>query len=415
MTDSPEILKDAAMDEGLSPEDLAFRDEVRTFLDEKFDPDLRALSERQAGVFAEGEVARRWHKLLYEKGWVAPSWPKQYGGTGWTATQREIYQAECARAGTPALPGMGVSLCAPVIMRFGTDEQKNYFLPRMLSNEHYWCQGYSEPQAGSDLSSLQTRAVRDGDDYVVNGSKIWTTHAHNANWIFLLVRTSTEGKQQAGISFLVSPMDAPGISVRPIISMSGEHEVNQVFFDDVRIPVKNRMGEENQGWSVAKYLLEFERGGGSFGVGMRVAMDKMKAIARQESRDAAGGDLLDDTSFRRKTASLEIELMAADWTDRRLSSGHAVGESVGNAAASMKKLLGSERGQNLAELSVEALAHYAVPDQRASLGVGANETPVGPEYAATPVARYLNGRASTVFGGSSEVQRNIIARVALGL
>jgi alkylation response protein AidB-like acyl-CoA dehydrogenase len=402
------------MDEGLSSDELAFRDEVRAFLAEKFDAQLRALSARQAGVFAEGELARRWHRILYERGWIAPSWPKEYGGTGWTGAQREIFQAECARAGTPALPGMGMSLCAPVIMKYGSDEQKAFFLPRMLSGEHYWCQGYSEPQSGSDLASLQTRAVRDGDDYVVNGSKIWTTHAQYANWIFVLVRTSTEGKQQQGISFLVSPMDAPGISVRPIISMSGEHEINQVFFDDVRIPVRNRMGEENEGWTVAKYLLEFERGGGSFGVGMHVTLDKVKAVAELERSDD-DGSLLEDAAFRRKTATLEIEVMAADWTDRRLSSGRAVGQSVGNAAASMKKLLGSEIGQRVAELSVESIGHYAVPDQRASLGVGANEPPVGPEYAATPVAKYLNGRASTIFGGSSEVQRNVIARGALGL
>ena len=242
------------MDEALSPEDLAFRDEVRTFLDAKFSPELRELSARQAGVFAEGELARRWHRILYEQGWIAPLWPTEYGGTGWTGAQREIFQAECAKVGTPSLPAMGLSLCAPVIMKFGSEAQKAYFLPRILSNEHYWCQGYSEPQSGSDLASLQTRAMRDGADYVVNGSKIWTTHAHYANWIFLLVRTSTEGKQQQGISFLVSPMDAPGITVRPIISMSGDHEVNQVFFDNVRIPVANRMGEENQGWTVAKYL-----------------------------------------------------------------------------------------------------------------------------------------------------------------
>jgi alkylation response protein AidB-like acyl-CoA dehydrogenase len=402
------------MEEGLSPEDLAFRDEVRAFLDAKFDPELRAMSARQAGVFADGALARRWHRILYEQGWVAPMWPKAYGGTGWTGAQREVFQAECARVGTPNLPGMGLSLCAPVIMHFGTEAQKAYFLPRILSNEHYWCQGYSEPQSGSDLASLQTRAVRDGDDYVVNGSKIWTTHAHNANWIFLLVRTSTEGKQQQGITFLVSPMDAPGITVRPIISMSGDHEVNQVFLEDVRIPVANRMGEENQGWTVAKYLLEFERGGGSFGVGLHTSLDKVKAIARQEVADDAD-DLLEDASFRRKTASLEIEVMAADWTDRRLNSGRVVGQSVGSAASSMKKLLGSELGQRVAELSVEALGHYAVPDQRAALTVGSNAPAIGPDYAATPVAKYLNGRASTIFGGSSEVQRNVLTRVGLGL
>jgi len=402
------------MDDDLTAEGLAFRDEVRAFLDDKFDLELRSWAARQAGVFAEGELARRWHRMLYEQGWIAPSWPKEYGGPGWTDEQRTIFQTECARAGTPSLPGMGLSLCGPVIMRYGTPEQKAFFLPAMLSGEHYWCQGYSEPQAGSDLASLQTRAIRDGDDYVVNGSKIWTTHAQFANWIFLLVRTSTEGKRQAGISFLVAPMNTPGISVRPIISISGEHEINQVFFDDARIPVANRMGAENEGWTVAKYLLEFERGGGSAGAALRVAMDHAASLARSEHGDD-GGPLTRDPDFSRKLATLEIDILAADWTERRLSSGHASGESVGNAAASMKKLTASETGQKVAELTMETLGHYVQPDQRASLGVGANEAPVGPDYARTPTAKFLNGRASTIFGGSSEVQRNILARVALGL
>lgn len=402
------------MDDDLIPDERLFRDEVRAFLDEKFDPELRAWSVRQAGVFAEGDLARRWHRILHERGWSAPAWPLEYGGTGWTTRQRAIFQDECARAGTPNLPGMGLALCAPVIMKYGTPEQKAYFLPRMLSGEHYWCQGYSEPQSGSDLASLQTKAVRDGNDYVVNGSKIWTTHAQYANWIFLLVRTATEGKRQAGITFLVSPMDASGISVRPIMSMSGEHEVNQVFLDDVRVPVANRFGAENEGWTVAKYLLEFERGGGSSAVGLRKAMERVRTIATAERGDG-GGTLLEDPDFRRKTARLEIELIAADWLERRLNSGRAIGESVGNSAASMKKLMASELGQQLAELTMEALGNYAAPDQRASLGMGANEPPIGPEYAVTPTARFLNGRASTIFGGSSEVQRNILARVALGL
>ena len=401
------------MDDNLSPEDRAFRDEVVAFLEEKFDPELRAQTERQAGVFAEDSVARRWHKALFEKGWAAPSWPKEYGGPGWTAKQREIYSIECARAGVPALPSMGITLCGPVIMKYGTPEQKAFFLPKMLSGEHVWAQGYSEPQSGSDLSSLQTRAVRDGDDYVVNGSKIWTTNAHNADWIFMLVRTSTEGKQQAGISFLVSPMNAPGITVRPIISTSGEHELNQVFFDNLRVPVANRMGEENQGWTVAKYLLEFERGGGSLGVGLRVGMEKVKAMAAKET-DGAAASLLEDTSFRRKFASLEIDMITADWTDLYLSSGKAVGESVGGAAASIKKMLASQKSQDIAELAVEVLGVYAQPDQRRGLGAYPQEPPIGPAYALTPTTRHINNRASTVYGGSNEVQHNILARL-LGL
>ncbi|MDB5447938.1 MAG: acyl-CoA dehydrogenase [Phenylobacterium sp.] len=402
------------MDDELTAEELAFRDEVRAFLDDKFDAELRAWSARQAGVFAEGELTRRWHRILYERGWAAPSWPKEYGGPGWTGRQGAIFLNECARAGTPNLPGMGLNLCGPVIMRYGTDEQKAFFLPRMLSGEHYWCQGYSEPESGSDLASLQMRAERDGDDYVVTGSKIWTTHAQYANWIFLLVRTSPQVKPQAGISFIVSPMDAPGVSVRPIISMSGEHEVNQVFFDEVRVPVANRLGPENEGWTVAKYLLEFERGGGSRAVGLKLALDRALEIARAERSDE-GGPLLKDPDFRRRAAALEIDVMAADWLERRLSSGKSVSESVGNAAASLKKLIASETGQKISELAMDALGHYGAPDQRASLGVGANEPPIGPDHAATPTAKFLNARASTIFGGSSEVQRNILARVALGL
>ncbi len=401
------------MEEDLSPEDRAFRDEVRAFLDEKFDAELRAQTERQAGVFAENSVARLWHKALHSKGWAAPGWPKEYGGPGWTARQREIFSMECARVGTPALPSMGITLCGPVIMRYGTQEQKDYFLPRMLSGEHVWAQGYSEPQSGSDLSSLQTRAMRDGDHYVVNGSKIWTTNAHNADWIFMLVRTSTEGKQQAGISFLVSPMNAPGITIRPIISTSGEHELNQLFFDNLRIPVANRMGEENAGWTVAKYLLEFERGGGSLGVGLRVGMEKVRGMARQEP----GGDgeaLIQDPAFRRKTAQLEIDMMTADWTDLRLSSAAGVGESVGGTAASIKKLLASHKSQDIAELAVDVLGAYATPDQRRGLGAYPQESAIGPAYALTPMTRHINNRASTVYGGSSEVQHNILARL-LGL
>jgi len=400
-------------EEPLSPEDAAFRDEVRAFLDDKFDPELRAQTSRQAGVFAEDCVARRWHKALAEKGWSAPSWPKAYGGPGWTARQREIFAIECARVGTPALPSMGITLCGPVIMRYGTDEQKAYFLPRMLSGEHVWCQGYSEPQSGSDLSSLQTRAVRDGDDYVVNGTKIWTTNAHNADWIFMLVRTAATGRQQAGISFLVSPMNAPGITVRPILSTSGEHELNQLFFDNLRVPVANRMGAENDGWTVAKYLLEFERGGGSLGVGLRVGMEKVKAMAARES-SGRDGSLLEDPDFRRKTAAMEIDMVTADWTDLRLSSNAAVGQSVGGTAASIKKLLASRRSQDIAELAVEVLGNYAAPDQRRALGAYPQERPIGPDYAATPTARHINNRASTVYGGSSEVQYNILARL-LGL
>jgi len=277
----------------------------------------------------------------------------------------------------------------------------------MLSGEHYWCQGYSEPQSGSDLASLQTRAVRDGDDYVVDGTKLWTTHAHYANWMFLLVRTATEGKPQAGISFLLTPMDAPGITVRPIISISGEHEVNQVFFDSVRIPVANRVGEENQGWAVAKYLLEFERGGGASASRLGSHLQKVRAIAERE------GVWPEEPGFRRRWATLEIELQALDQAERNAAAVLSAGRSVGDASASILKLTVSDLLQRITELGAEAIGRYAAADQRHALGIGANAPPIGPEYAATPMAKYLNSRAATIYGGSNEIQHNILARILL--
>ncbi len=396
-----------------APEDLAFRDEVRAWLDEAYTPELRAANARQAGVFADAGLNRLWHRKLYDRGWVAPAWPKEYGGPGFTAVQRYIFDNELAEAGAPSLPAMGIQMCGPVLMGYGTEEQKRYFLPRILSGEHYWCQGYSEPQAGSDLASLQTRAVRDGDDYVINGTKIWTTHAQYANWMFLLVRTSTEGKPQAGITFLLLDMATPGLSIRPIISMSGEHEVNQCFFDNVRVPVKNRVGEENAGWTVAKYLLEFERGG-SYAARIRGMLSRVKEAAALERGDD-GRPLIADPAFRKKVAELEVAVTAVDLTERRVISGLSNKRNVGDATASMLKLIGSETQQKVTELALEMCGNYAQPDQRGALGWGANGTVVGPDYAATPTARYLNTRAATIFGGSSEVQRNILARTAVGL
>lgn len=397
----------------LSPDDRAFQQEVAAFLAESFTPDLRAATQRQAGVFAEASVNRRWHKILHEKGWVAPSWPREYGGTGWNVVQRYIFDSECALAGTPALPAMGLQMCGPVIMRFGSNEQKQYYLPRILSGEHYWCQGYSEPGSGSDLASLQCRARREGEHYIVNGTKIWTTHAQYANWMFLLVRTDTSAKPQAGITFLLLDMATPGITVAPIITLSGEHEVNQVFFDNVRIPVANRMGEENDGWTVAKYLLEFERGH-AFASRIRGLVRQVRLMAGHE-RNGQGDSLWDDPVFRRKVSEVEIALAAVDFTERRLISQLSTGRNSGDTAASMLKLKGTETMQSASELALEAIAYYAVPNQRAALGEGANEAPIGPEYAATVTARYLNTRASTIYGGSSEIQRNILARLALGL
>jgi len=402
------------MEHALSPEDLAFRDEVRAFLAEKLTPELQAANARQAGVFAEGELNRAWHAILYEKGWIAPSWPVEHGGPGWSPMQRHIFADECARADAPVIPAMGLQMCGPVLMTYGTAEQKAFFLPRMLSGEHYWCQGYSEPQSGSDLASLQCRAVRDGDHYVVDGTKLWTTHAHFANWLFLLVRTSTEGKPQAGITFLLTPMDAPGITVQPIVSISGEHEVNQVFFDGLRIPVANRVGEENQGWTVAKALLEFERGGGVMGSRLVKMVDQARRIAQTEQ---AGEQSFWASSpdFRRRLLELEMEVGGLDHTERNVAAQLSAGRNIGDATASVLKLTVSQLLQRATELTLEALGCYAAPDQRGALGYGANSPPIGPDYAVTPTAKYLNSRAATIYGGSQEVQHNILARVVLGL
>ncbi len=394
----------------LSPADADFRADVRAFLDQHFDADLRAAAAAQTGVFAEADLNRRWHEILYRKGWIAPGWPMEYGGPGFTPVQRHIFETEMAEAGAPVLPAMGLQMCGPVLMEYGTPWQKGFFLPRILSGEHYWCQGYSEPQAGSDLASLRTAAVREGDLYRVNGSKIWTTHAHVANWIFLLVRTATEGKPQAGITFLLAPLASPGITVRPIYSISGDHEVNQVFFDNLEIPIANRVGEENQGWTVAKHLLQFERGGFYAGR-MKHSLRRLKAIGAIEF---AGGGHPDQASFRRRFAELEVAVAAVEMTELRVLSTLASGGKPDDASASMQKLQGTETDQLIAELALETIGPYAAPDRRAGARGGHND-PVGPAHAATPTARYLNKRAATIFGGTSEVQRNILARAALRL
>lgn len=395
-------------------QDGTFRAEVRRFLDEKFDPELRAMAARQGGLFAEPELVNRWWKILYDKGWITPAWPVEYGGTGWTPSQHRIFLVECAEAGTPILPGLGTKLCGPAIMRFGTPEQKEYFLPRLRSGEHTWCQGYSEPGAGSDLASLQTRAIRDGDDYIVNGSKIWTTNAHHANWIFLLVRTSTEGKPQTGISFLVAPLNLPGITVKPIKSMSGEHELNQVFFDNVRIPVANLIGRENDGWTVAKAVLEDERGAVSQSQRLEAAVLQTRNVSLYETADD-GGSLAEDSAFKLKLAELQIDVMAIQWTDNRMAAESGISPSVAQALPNMQKLRASETRQRLNELRVEALGVYGAVDQRKGLGIEASEPPIGPDYGLTAMVEYLESRARTIFAGASEIQRNIIARAALGL
>ena len=400
------------MDMAMTAEDAAFRDEVRAFFDAKLSDDMREASNLTSGVFAEFEIGRRWHTALYEQGWIAPAWPTEHGGTGWTPMQRYIYDSEAGAAGAPRLFSMGLRMVGPVVMKFGTDEQKNFYLPRIRSGEDVWCQGYSEPGSGSDLASLQTRAIVDGDDYVVNGTKLWTTGAQHASRMFCLVRTSTEGKRQEGISFILIDMNTPGIKIEPIISISGDHEVNQVFLDDVRVPIANRIGPENDGWTVAKYLLEFERGGAAYATVLEAALNKLRAIA--ESEQTGGGRLIEDDAFAAKMAALEVRQMAVQATEHRIMSEIAQRGRPG-PASSMMKVLGSENNQLISDLAVEATQYYAAPYQPEARVPGNNAEPIGPAKSVPVVPKYLNFRAATIYAGSSEVQRNIMAKLVLGL
>ena len=400
------------MDLKFSPEDEEFRSEVRAFLAQNLTPEMREAAKKTTTVFADKALAMRWQKILLEKGWAVPAWPVEHGGTGWSPTQKYIFSEECAKAGAPGLIPLGLRMLAPVLFKYGTDEQKSHYLPKMLSGEHYWCQGYSEPGSGSDLSSLKTAAVKDGDDYIVNGTKIWTTHAQFADHIFCLVRTDATGRPQAGITFLLIPMSTPGIKVEPIITIAGDHEVNQVFFDDVRVPQSNRVGPENEGWTVAKYLLEFERGGGGVTPRLQVGLAEMKTIAEKEPD--AGRRLVDDPGFRRKISELEIRTRALEFAELSNLARMSRGESPG-PGSSLAKNTSVEIEQDLVTLKLEAIQHYGLPHANLISLNGHNEPWVGPDYAETVTSRYLNSRAASVFGGSREVQKNIIAKVVLGL
>ena len=396
------------MDASPDPDLEAFRRTVRDFLHQTITPDIRAQAQRQAGIAAEPALGIWWLKELHKKGWAAPTWPKEYGGTGWDAARRHIFEEECVRAGAPTLWVSGHQLLGPVVMQFGTQEQKDFFLPRILKGEHYWAQGFSEPGSGSDLASLSTQAVLDGDHYVVNGSKIWTSHAHWSNWIFLLVRTAKTANKREGITFLVTPTDTPGITVQPIVSMSGEHETNQVFLDNVRIPVTNRIGDEGQGWAIAKYLLEFERAG-SYAAQAQASLDEARTAAK--SPDPVTGERLWDVpQFRRDFADAQLRVTAQSWMEKRVVSAISSGQNVGDAIASILKLRGSECQQAAQEVSVTALGPLGMADQRAALKPGSNEAAIGTPSAIRPTAKYLNGRAASIYGGSNEIQRNILFR-----
>ena len=400
------------MDLALTAAEQAFRDEVRAFLELALTPELRAAGRKVTSVFVEPDYSLPWQRTLHAKGWAAPAWPVEFGGTGWNEMQRYIFASECATAGAPGLSPMGLRMVGPCIMRYGTPEQRDFYLPRILSGEDYWCQGYSEPGSGSDLASLQLRATSDGDDYILNGSKIWTTHAHFANRMFLLCRTDFDAKPQLGITFLLMDMKTPGVEVRPIITLAGEHEVNQVFFDNVRVPKSGRLGAENQGWTVAKYLLEFERGGGA-AAGLKVSLGRLRAMARAEASDT-GATLIEDPAFREKLAAAEIVVEAIEMTEHRVMSALSAGVNPG-PASSMLKTQGTEAMQRIDELAIEIAAQYAAVDQPAARAAMSNTAPVGPDHSLVAMARYLNNRAGSIYGGSNEIQRNIMARLVLGL
>jgi alkylation response protein AidB-like acyl-CoA dehydrogenase len=405
--------KSLIMDLKLSPEDEAFRLEMREFLDTNLSQTLRSRSAVQASIRTDPETAEEWARILGEKGWLAYNWPTSMGGPGWSISQRYIFESECAAVGAPLVNSMGYRMVGPLIDKFGSQAQKDFYLPRIARHEDSWCQGYSEPGAGSDLASLQTRAESDGDDYIINGTKIWTTGAHYGNRCFCLVRTSSAGKKQEGISFVLIDMDTPGITVQPILMLSEDHELNQVFFDDVRIPKTNLVGPENEGWTVAKYLLEFERGGIAYTPTLNASLRQVKNIAAQEA-SGTGVRLIDDPSFSKRLSELEVQVMSAEFTEKRQMSALSQGQNPG-AKSSMYKLMGSEIGQQIAELQTEAIGFYALPFMPETRVPGNNIPYPGPEYARTVTAKYLNGRASTIYAGSSEVQRTILAKQMLQL
>ena len=393
------------MDLSYSSEELAFRDEVRSWLDANLPDDLRDKVTGYKGLTKDD--IQRWHKILASKGWSVPHWPQEWGGTGWNITQRYLYEEQFGLAGAPLLPSFGPSMCASVLLRFGSQQQKDRFLPRIREGDDFWVQGYSEPGAGSDLAALKTRAVRDGDVYRVTGQKIWTTLGQYGDWIFCLVRTDpTAEKRQEGISFLLIDMKSPGITVRPLILMDGGHEVNEVFFDDVAVPVDNLVHEENKGWTVAKYLLGHERmGSGNVG-GSRRELVTLKALATSEQKN--GKPLMADPRFRDKLSRVEIELDALELTSMRfLDKMRRTGQPPG-ADVSMLKIRGSEVQQLITELMMQAVGPMAQPFKAVDNGAIDH-------FTSRLAPRYFNYRKASIYAGSNEIQRNIIAKMTLGL
>ncbi|WP_269507623.1 acyl-CoA dehydrogenase family protein [Burkholderia sp. IMCC1007] len=402
------------MDLKFTPQDEAFRASVVRFLDEKLP--ARLAEKARNGVRLTRDDMVEWHAILNEQGWLANHWPKEYGGPGWNTAQKFIFENECALAGAPRILPFGVSMLGPVLIKYGSDAQKRYWLPRILDGSDWWCQGYSEPGAGSDLASVKTTAVRgidaQGEHYIVNGQKTWTTLGQHANMIFCLVRTANDVRKQEGISFLLVDMKAPGVEVRPIITLDGEHEINEVFFTDVRVPAANLVGEENKGWTYAKYLLTYERTNIA-GVGFSgAALERLRRVAATVTRN--GRPLAEDPAFAARLARVEIDLENMKTTNLRMIAAVA-GGGVPGAESSMLKIRGTEIRQELSALMRRAMGPYAQPFIDEALHEGYDEAPVGPREAASAAAIYFNNRKLSIFGGSNEIQKNIISKMILGL
>ncbi|MGV0604987.1 acyl-CoA dehydrogenase family protein [Mycolicibacterium sp. XJ1904] len=412
------------MDLKWSPADAAFRDEVRSFLDEKLTPELRRAGRLMTSVYADHDASMEWQQILHERGWAAPAWPVEYGGCDWSLTQHYIFSRESTLAGAPSLSPMGIRMVAHALIKFGSDAQKDFFLPRILTGEVFFCQGYSEPEAGSDLAALSMAAVLDesAGELICTGSKIWTTHAREANWMFALVRTSRGQMKQQGITFVLIDMSTPGIEIRPLVMTSGEEVQNQVFFHEVRVPTTNVLGKIDDGWTVAKYLLEFERGGGASSPALQVMAQEIATVAANEP-GPGGGRLIDDPAFARKLADARIRTEVLEILEYRVLATVAEGKNPG-AASSMLKVLATELSQAITELAMEAAGprgrvyqpHAACPGGP----IAEFEPPPdgylsGDPWQAVAPLRYFNDRAGSIYAGSNEIQRNILAKAALGL
>ena len=392
-----------------TPELNAFREEVRSFIRENLPEDIRAKVADERMDLSKEDLMR-WHKILAAKGWACPAWPKEHGGCGWSDEEAYIFEREIALADAPRHMFTGVGMLAPCVIEFGTQEQKDRFLPPIANGDVMWCQGFSEPNAGSDLAALQSKAVRDGDDYILNGSKIWTTDAHMSDWIFGLFRTDGSGKKQHGISFFLFDMNSPGVSVQPIVTYDGGHEVNQTFFEDVRVPANQLLGEENQGWAIAKFLLGLERFGTAEVSRSMVSLARLKEIAR--TRYVEGRPLIERPEFAERLADAEIELKALELTEMRFLFGPGGADALG-AEASMLKVRGTEVQHEILELALEALGPYAHVDVGDPETCG--EVPVGPDQVRHAARAYFNYRKTAIYSGSNEIMKNIVSKIVLGL